>query len=660
MSEDATNTLLASAEQISASIANYLDSIKSTITKSTKSGPFFGKVRLIEQLKSVDPKVLKDAFETQWKSLISNAPEADKEPKKEKKEKKETKKEAEKKETETEESAEGEKKDRFEARFLESAVNSEALLEQHKEATGGKVRTRFPPEPNGFLHIGHAKAMNLSFGYAQEEGGDTYLRYDDTNPEKEEQIYFDSIKEMVLWLGFTPKWVTYTSDYFDQMYECAIKLIKKGLAYMDFSTKEAIKAQRDNRTDSPYRNTSVEENLKLFEHMRRGYFEEGKAVLRVKIDMQHDNPNMRDFIAYRIKYAPHPHVGDKWCIYPSYDFSHCLVDSMENITHSLCTLEFEIRRDSYYWLLQALDMYRPKVYEFSRLNVTGALLSKRKILALKNKNVIRGFDDPRVMTLAGLRRRGYTPEAIRSFCKDVGVTRNANQIPNERLEQSLRTDLDGKVDRAFCVTDPLRIELINYPADKVESLPAPNHPVHADRGTRMLPFSKILYIEKSDFRLQDDKTYYGLAPNKEVGLRFGYNITCKEVVNKPDGSISHLLCEVDLTKSRKPKGHIHWLAQPRPGVDPIKCKVFFYDDLFVKGANPEGDSGALESSLNPDSLVEYPNAFVDPIFHDAEKSKVFEKYQFERLGYFVVDSDSKQGDLIFNRSVSLKVDKLLK
>jgi len=564
--------------------------------------------------------------------------------------------------TTTETSAPQKKVYNFDARFLETAVNPADLLQKHKQETGGKIMTRFPPEPNGFLHIGHAKAMNLSFGYAMSEGGCTYLRYDDTNPEKEEKIYFDSIKEMMEWMGFKPWKITYTSDYMDQMYEFAIQLIKEGKAYVDFSSKQEIHDQRENKIESKYRNTTPEENLKRFEDMKKGLYEEGAAVLRVKIDMHSDNYNMRDFIAYRIKYTAHPHQGDKWCIYPTYDFSHCIVDSLENITHSLCTLEFENRRDSYYWLLAALNLYRPHVYEFSRLNITTALLSKRRVLALVKKNTIRSWDDPRVLTLAGLRRRGYTPEAIRAFCDDVGVSRNENLIPIERLEQSLRMDLDDRVNRVFAVVEPLRVVLTNYDANKVEYVEARNHPKYADRGSRKLPFSKVLYIEKSDFREVDSADYYGLAPNKTVGLRYApCNLHCDKVIRDESGNIVELQCTADFEKTTKPKTYIHWLAQSAPGVDPLRAELRLYEKLFtVDDLDAVGEKWM--DYINPKSEVVIENAFVDPYFSDPKNAAVYEKYQFERVGFFVVDQDTpKTGKLVFNRSVTLKVDpKLLK
>jgi glutaminyl-tRNA synthetase len=656
-----------SPEDIRNQVADFINKNKAQLMKDrylTKVGQLLGKLRAEKGLKWADGQLVKKELDDQLLALWGVKTEDDERREKEEKKKaKKDTKETSKNETVTvdknsviikEEAPKRERK--FEARELESAKNSERLLEEYRKATGGVVMTRFPPEPNGFLHIGHAKAMNLSFGYAQDMGGHTYLRYDDTNPEKEEKVYFDSIKEMVEWLGFKPFKITHTSDYFQQMYDFAIKLIKEGKAYVDLQSKEEIKRQRDARINSPYRDTPVEQNLKLFEDMRKGKFEEGKAVLRVKIDMQHNNPNMRDFIAYRIKYTPHPKTGDKWCIYPSYDYSHCIVDSLEWITHSLCTLEFEIRRDSYYWLLEALDIYRPHVYEFSRLNVTTALLSKRKILKLVKEGIIRGWDDPRVLTLAGLRRRGYTPEAIKSFCDDVGVTRTQNIIPIERLEESLRQDLDLRCDRVFCVLDPLKVVITNYPEDKVEIVKAPNHPTIKERGFRDMPFSRIIYIDRTDFREQDSKNYYGLALNKEVGLKYAYNITCTDIIKDKNGNIVELRATVDLEKKNKPKGHIHWIAQPAPGKEPLKCEVRLYEKLFTGEVEKAGDDWI--NMINKNSEIIMPNAYIESTFaQDPEKRKVYAKYQFERIGYFSVDQDTTENHLVFNRAVELKASK---
>lgn len=666
-----------SADDIKKLVSDFIKKIESTLIEDrylTKVGQLLGKLKSEKSLKWADGQLVKKELDEQLLALWG--PRTAEDDVREKQEKKKPKSstassannnsandEKAKKEkaaataAAAKEEEEANKKERkFEARELESAKNSDRLMQLYREATGGKVMTRFPPEPNGFLHIGHAKAMNLSFGYAQEQGGHTILRYDDTNPEKEERVYFDSIKEMVEWLGFQPWKITHTSDYFQEMYDFAVQLIKEGRAYVDLQSKEEIKRQRDERINSPYRDTPVEQNLKLFEDMRKGKFEEGKAVLRVKIDMQHNNPNMRDFIAYRIKYSAHPQTGDKWCIYPSYDYSHCIVDSLEYITHSLCTLEFEIRRDSYYWLLQALDIYRPHVYEFSRLNVTTALLSKRKILKLVKEGIIRGWDDPRVLTLAGLRRRGYTPEAIKSFCNDIGVTRAQNVIPIERLEESLRQDLDVRCNRAFCVLDPLRVVITNYPEDKVEFVKAPNHPVNKERGSRDMPFSRVVYIDRNDFREVDSKSYFGLAPNKEVGLKYAYNITCTDVVKDENGKVVELRATVDLEKKNKPKGHIHWVAQSEPGKEPLTCEVRLYDKLFTEDVEKAGDDWI--NLINKNSEVVMNNAYIENIFAlQPELRNVYAKYQFERIGYFSVDQDTTNDHLVFNRVVELKASK---
>jgi glutaminyl-tRNA synthetase len=654
-----------SAEETKQLVANFIKQSETQLKQDrylTRVGPLLGKLRATKELKWADSLLVKQELDDQllalWGPKTDEDVQREKDAKTKKPVAKETKPTAQAAVENVDQDAD-KKKRKFEARELESAKNSERLLEEHRKFSGGKPLTRFPPEPNGFLHIGHALAMNLSFGYANDEGGNTYLRYDDTNPEKEERVYFDSIKEMVEWLGFKPWKITHTSDYFHQMHDFAIRLIKEGKAYVDLQPKEEIKRQRDERLDGPYRNTSVEQNLKLFEDMRKGKFEEGKAVLRVKIDMQNDNPNMRDFIAYRIKYAAHPQTGDEWCIYPSYDFSHCLVDSLENITHSLCSLEFEIRRDSYYWLLQALDIYRPHVYEFSRLNVTTAVLSKRKVLALVKAGLIRGWDDPRVLTLAGLRRRGYTPEAIKSFCNDVGITRTRKVIPIERLEQSLRQDLDVRCNRKFVVLDPLKVVITNYPEDKVETLTAPNHPdAKLGRGQREMPFSRVLYIDRSDFREEDSKNYYGLAPNKEVNLKYSYNITCTDVVKDKDGNIVELKATVDLEKKNKPKGHIHWIAEAAPGKEPIKCEVREYTRLFNCDVESLSEKDWL-NMVNADSEKVYPNAYADHSFSDAAAREVFSKYQFERLGFYSVDPDTTADHIVFNRAVELKASKTI-
>eukprot|EP00759_Apiculatamorpha_spiralis_P020713 PhF_6_TR26048/c0_g1_i1/m.36677/K01886/QARS, glnS; glutaminyl-tRNA synthetase len=534
-------------------------------------------------------------------------------------------------------------------REIPAAKNTPELLEQHKAATGGHKYFRFPPEPNGYLHIGHAKSMRLNFGEAALNDGRCYLRYDDTNPEAESQEYIDAIKEMVLWMGWKPDWITFTSDYFDKLYEFALVLIKKGLAYVDDSTKEEIKKQREERIDSPCRSRPVEENLRLFEDMRRGRFDEGAVTLRLKMDMQHDNPNMRDVIAYRIKYCAHPHIGDKWCIYPSYDYTHCIIDSLENIDYSLCTLEFEIRRESYFWVLEALDLYRPFVWEFSRLNVTGTLLSKRKINALVRHGIVRGFDDPRLLTLSGLRRRGYTPAAINDFIDLVGVSRNQNVIDIKMLEHVLRQTLDVSVPRRFGVVNPIRVVVKNLPAGYRKDYEGCNHPKQPEMGNRIITFTNEFFIEGSDFREVDDKKFFGLAPNPEkiVGLKYGPNITyVSHEKNADTGAITVIYVNADMEKTGKPKTHIHWVAADTA----VPVELRLYDPLLTD------DKAAIEADfmqyINPNS-EKICKGFVEPSLKGAELRS---SYQFERVGYFTVDQDTKPGQLVFNRIISLKED----
>uniref|UniRef100_A0A8R7VBF1 glutamine--tRNA ligase n=1 Tax=Triticum urartu TaxID=4572 RepID=A0A8R7VBF1_TRIUA len=421
------------------------------------------------------------------------------------------------------------------------AHNTKEILEKHLMATGGKVTTRFPPEPNGYLHIGHAKAMFIDFGLAKERNGYCYLRFDDTNPEAEKKEYIDHIQEIVHWLGWEPYKVTYTSDYFQALYEHAVELIRKGLAYVDHQTAEQIKEGRENNLHSPWRDRPIEESLKLFEDMRRGLIAEGAATLRMKQDMQNDTRNMYDLIAYRIKFTPHPHAGDKWCIYPSYDYAHCMVDSLENITHSLCTLEFDIRRPSYYWVLVALGLYQPYVWEYSRLNISHNVMSKRKLNRLVTEKWVDGWDDPRLLTLAGLRRRGVSAAAINSFIRGMGITRSDNSlIPFERLEYHIREELNKTASRAMVVLHPLKVVITNLEDGEVIDLDGkkwPDAPADEASSYYKVPFSRIVYIEKTDFRLEDSKDYYGLAPGKSALLRYAFPIKCTEVTG-------HLKCTV--------------------------------------------------------------------------------------------------------------------
>ncbi|XP_020966730.1 glutamine--tRNA ligase isoform X2 [Arachis ipaensis] len=488
--------------------------------------------------------------------------------------------------------------------------NTKELLDKHLKATGGKVLTRFPPEPNGYLHIGHAKAMFIDFGLAKDRNGGCYLRYDDTNPEAEKKEYIDHIEEIVRWMGWEPFKITYTSDYFQELYELAVELIKRGHAYVDHQTPDEVKEYREKKLNSPWRDRPISESLKLFEDMRRGLIEEGKATLRMKQDMQSDNYNMYDLIAYRIKFTPHPHAGDKWCIYPSYDFAHCTVDSLENVTHSLNRLVTEK------W--------------------------------------VDGWDDPRLMTLAGLRRRGMTPTSINAFVRGIGITRSdGTLISVERLEYHVREELNKTAARTMVVLNPLKVVITNLEANSVIEVDGKKWPdAQADDPSALykIPFSNVVYIERSDFRMQDSKDYYGLAPGKSVILRYAFPIKCTEVILADDNeTILEIRAEYDRSKKTKPKGVLHWVSQPSPGVDPLKMEVRLFERLFLSENPAELDNWL--GDLNPNSKVIVPNAYG---VSSLKEAKVGDAFQFERLGYFVVDKDSTVEKLVFNRTVTLK------
>ncbi|KAK6931522.1 Glutamyl/glutaminyl-tRNA synthetase, class Ib, catalytic domain [Dillenia turbinata] len=562
----------------------------------------------------------------------------------------------------------------FSDRPVLRACNTKELLEKHLKATGGKVFTRFPPEPNGYLHIGHAKAMFVSFGLAKERAGCCYLRYDDTNPEAEKKEYIDHIEEIVDWMGWKPFKITYTSDYFQELYDLAVELIRRGHAYVDHQTPEEIKEYREKKMNSPWRDRPIAESLKLFDDMRRGLIEEGKATLRMKQDMQSDNFNMYDLIAYRIKasynplFTPHPHSGDKWCVYPSYDYAHCIVDSLENITHSLCTLEFETRRASYYWLLDALGLYLPYVWEYSRLNVTNTVMSKRKLNRLVTEKWVDGWDDPRLMTLAGLRRRGVTSSAINSFVRGVGITRSdCSMIQLSRLEYHIREELNKTASRTMVVLNPLKVVITNMESGMAMDLDAKKWPDAQNDDVSAfykVPFSNVVYIEQSDFRLKDSKDYYGLAPGKSILLRYAFPIKCTDVILGDDKeTVVEIRAEYDPSKKTKPKGVLHWVAEPCPGVDPLKVEVRLFDKLFLSENPAELDDWL--GDLNPHSKVAIAGAYAVPALKSAA---VGDRFQFERLGaagsmpililgergYFVVDKDSTSEKLVFNRTVTLR------
>lgn len=530
--------------------------------------------------------------------------------------------------------------------------NTKEQLEKHLKVTGGKVFTRFPPEPNGYLHIGHAKAMFIDFGLAKERDGCCYLRFDDTNPEAEKKEYIDHIEEIVQWMGWKPFKVTYTSDYFQDLYDLSVELIRRGHAYVDHQTPDEIKEYREKKLNSPWRNRPIEESLKLFNEMKQGMIEEGKATLRMKQDMQSDNFNMYDLIAYRIKYTPHPHAGDKWCIYPSYDYSHCIVDSLENITHSLCTLEFETRRASYYWLLEALDLYKPYVWEYSRLNVTNTVMSKRKLNRLVREKWVDGWDDPRLMTLAGLRRRGVSSTSINAFVRGVGITRSDNSLIRlDRLEYHIREEMNRTAPRTMVVLHPLKVIITNLEGGSIIDLDAKIWPdAQTDDAFYKVPFTNVIYIERSDFRTKDSKDYYGLAPGKSVLLRYAFPIKCTEVVYGDDKeTVVEIRAEYDPSKKIKPKGVLHWVAQPSPGVDPLKVEVRLFDKLFLSENPAELDDWLAD--LNPHSKEVIPEAFAVSSLANAVLG---DKFQFERLGYFSVDPDSTSDKLVFNRTVTLR------
>jgi len=537
-------------------------------------------------------------------------------------------------------------------------ANSRSALEAHLAATGGRVITRFPPEPNGYLHIGHAKAMYVSFGAAAHFGGACYLRYDDTNPEAEKQEYITHIEDIVQWMGWTPAVVTYASDYFQQLFDLACELIRRGGAYVCHQTAAEIKATRDARAESPWRNRPAAESLALFDEMRRGLWAEGSATLRMRQDVRNENFNMFDLIAYRIKFAAHPHAGDKWCIYPSYDFTHCINDSLENVTHSLCTLEFETRRASYFWLLEKLGLFLPVVWEYSRLNVTHNVLSKRRLNKLCTGGYVRGWDDPRLLTLAGLRRRGAPPAAINAFVRAVGVSRNENMIPLSTLDFHIRDALNRSSRRAMAVLRPLRVVLTNVPEGEVRAVPALLYPqrLAGEEGagaTYDVPFGRVLYIERSDFRAADAKGYYGLAPGKRVLLRYAEVIVCREVLLGPDGEPAELRCEVEPRggEAKVPKGVLHWVADPAPGVRPPRLEARLYDVLF-RSEDPNALSGdAWLADLNPHSELVVPCGYAGPGIAGAPPGETF---QLERLGYFCVDPDSSAELAVLNRAVSLR------
>ncbi len=525
---------------------------------------------------------------------------------------------------------------------------------------GGRVHTRFPPEPNGYLHIGHAQSITVNFWLAQDFGGKCNFRFDDTNPTKEEQEYVDSQLEDVRWLGFD--WedrLFFASDYFEQLYEWAVKLIKDGKAYVDDLDADQIREYRGTLTEpgreSPYRNRSVEENLDLFERMRKGEFPDGAKVLRTKIDMASPNLNMRDPVMYRIRHVEHHRTGNKWCIYPMYDFAHGQCDSIEGITHSICTLEYADHRPLYDWYLDNLGIYHPQQIEVARLNMTYTVMSKRKLLGLVRDGHVRGWDDPRMPTLAAMRRRGYPPEAIRDFCARIGVARSDRTVEIELLEACVRDYLNLHAQRVMAVLRPLRVVLTNYPEGQVEAMTAINNPEDESMGTRQVPFSRVLYIERDDFMENPPKNYYRLAPGREVRLRYAYFIKCEEVIKDAQGNVTELRCSVDMATrggdapdGRKVKATLHWVSAAHA----LDAEVRLYERLFTQPFPENAPDGEdFLSNLNPNSLEVLSGVKVEPFVKGAP---VGSRYQFERQGYFCIDPDSTTDKLVFNRTVGLR------
>ncbi|PIK47504.1 putative glutamine--tRNA ligase [Apostichopus japonicus] len=630
-------------------------------------GVIMGEVR--KQLKWADGKAIKNEVDMQVLDLLGPKTAEDmekpakkaKEPKQGKGKSKEEKREA---ESEKEKESPEEEEKSYEnmnqlmgeaLRFHKTGENyttegyvvtpmTMELMKEHLNFTGGQVRTRFPPEPNGILHIGHAKAINFNFGYAKAHNGICYLRYDDTNPEKEEEKFFHGISDMVEWLGYKPYQVTHSSDYFQELYDYAVELIKRNLAYVCHMKADEMKGFTT--PDSPWRDRPVEESLRLFEDMKKGKFNEGEATLRMKTMLEEGK---KDPVAYRIKFTAHPKSGDEWCIYPTYDYTHCLCDSLEHITHSLCTKEFQSRRSSYYWLCNSLDVYCPVQWEYGRLNMNYTVVSKRKIAKLINEGIVQDWDDPRLFTLTALRRRGFPPEAINNFCAKIGVTMSLVTFDPGMLEACVRDVLNNSAPRAMAVLHPIKVIIKNFPGTK--EIDVPNIPHDESKGTHKVPFSSVIYIERSDFSENPEKGYRRLTPAQHVGLKHaGYALNVEKVVRDSSGQVTTLEANLaELNQENKPKAFIHWVS------DPIKCEVRIYDRLF-KHKNPEDPSevpGGFITDCNVDSLDVISEALVDI---SVKGAKVLDRFQFERIGYFTVDKDTTNSKLVFNRTVPLKED----
>ena len=545
--------------------------------------------------------------------------------------------------------------------FIRDFIRDIIAKDLQAKKNNGRVVTRFPPEPNGYLHIGHAKSICLNFGIAAEHNSVCHLRFDDTNPTKEDVEYVESIQDNVRWLGFD--WqdkLFYASDYYEQLYAYAVQLIKAGKAYVDSLNADEIRHYRGTLTEpgknSPYRDRSIEENLDLFERMRAGEFADGVHVLRAKIDMASPNLNMRDPVIYRIRHASHHRTGDTWCIYPMYDFTHGLSDAIEGITHSICTLEFEDHRPLYDWFLDQLPVpCHPQQIEFARLNLTYTVMSKRKLLELVTDRHVRGWDDPRMPTLQGLRRRGYTPEAIRNFCERIGVAKRNSTVEMAMLEHAIREDLNKHTPRVMAVLHPLKVVIDNYPEGQVEEVTAINNPEDPNAGSRTVPFSRVVYIEQDDFREDPPKKFFRLAPGREVRLRYAYIIKCVDVVKDTNGEVVELHCTYDpetrsggAQENRKVKATLHWVSAEQA----VSAEVRLYDSLFTKPDPDNVEEGHhFTEYINPDSLEVLSNCQLEPSLASAT---IGSRYQFERMGYFCVDPDSSEGSLVFNRTVTLR------
>ncbi|KAG1149971.1 hypothetical protein G6F37_000921 [Rhizopus arrhizus] len=685
--------VIVSPEEIKAAVNEYIESNKENIVNNRYKtlGPTLANTRRMPSLRWADGGKIKDEVEAQFLALLGPKDERDA-PQKKKKEAKPAAAAA-KGEKKVEEKQVDLTKTFFEGelgKLHKPGGNKQIkpeLMEEHLKTTGGKVVTRFPPEPNGYLHIGHAKAINVNFGYAKAHGGVTYLRYDDTNPEAEEEKYFVSILETVRWLGFEPFKITYSSDYFQELFDLAVRLIKKGLAYTCQCTPEEINACRGGkdhgeRRACEHRERPIEETLDQFMKMKEGRYKEGEITLRMKMDLTSGNPQFWDLIAYRVMYTPHFRTHDAWCIYPTYDFTHCLVDSFENITHSLCTTEFRQSRESYYWLVDAVEVYKPVQWEYGRLNVNGTIMSKRKILKMVNNNYVSDWDDPRLYTLVGIRRRGVPPEAINSFVLELGVTTSLTSIDIARFDNKVREYLDKTTPRLMAIQDPVRVVLINVPDDFVEEVVVPNKPRDPAMGEHKVPFAKVLYIDRSDFREQDAKGYFRLAPGKSVGLLYAkHPIHCVSYKKDAEGKVTEIECVYENEgEFKKPKTYIHWVAESAKHNSPVKIdELRVYERLF-KHDIPDSVEGGYLNDINENSLEVVKGAIAEVGIYDhiAEwvkktnggKDKESMRWQFTRTGYFCLDKDTeldaelilagkvKEGlsKIIVNRTVSLKED----